>query len=112
MAARGRNGFGDGIGYGAIFVLELVTDRGFSPSTLSVVALVVETCSVNVDEGLKRRVDGAKGRVLGRNAAIQVGRFQIVFEAGEVLRPLLPSLDGQIETCQRIVLTGSPTKVR
>src|ERR1700733_2270216 len=72
----------------AVFILELITDCGLRPSALNIVALIVDARAVDVDQGLKRRVDGAKGRILGRNAAIQVRRLQVVFEAREVVRPI------------------------
>src|SRR3984885_8165691 len=72
----------------AVFILELITDCGLRPSALNIIALIVEAGAVDADQGRERRVDGAKGSVLRRNAAIQVLGLQVVFEAREVVRPI------------------------
>lgn len=95
---------GNGIADKAIFIFELVTDGGVRPTALDVVALIVEAGAVEIDYGLKRRVDGAEGSVLGRNAAVRIDRLQVVLEAGEAMRPVGSRLDDQVETREQIVL--------
>ena len=74
---------------GPVLVLELISHRGLRPTSLGVVALIVEAGAVDVGDGVERSVDRVAERVhaAGLIYRLDIGAMQCVLEAGEAMLP-------------------------
>ena len=75
-----------------IFVFELVSHCGASPASLEIVALVFESCAIDVSESMEGKIEHATGIV----HAVYVGSLVVVFETGEAMLPARWSGNGQL----------------